>query len=144
MGGLVLLGLVVAGVAALAVYLLPASQRAKLPSIARLATTSLLVTFAIIAFSRGGILIGIAYAVLAWAAYSNLLGRLRNLAARPNQPMSRIEALDVLGLKDGANEGEVRAAHRELIQKLHPDRGGSNYLAAKLNQARDVLISRTS
>jgi len=56
--------------------------------------------------------------------------------------MSRSEALDVLGLKDGATDTEVQAAHRRLIRKLHPDQGGSDYLAAKLNEAKDVLLGR--
>lgn len=53
--------------------------------------------------------------------------------------MSISEALDVLGLEEGATQKDVITAHRRLMQKLHPDRGGSTYLAAKLNQAKDVL-----
>ena len=54
--------------------------------------------------------------------------------------MSRREALAVLGLEDNASEEDIVAAHRSLIQKLHPDRGGNDYLAAKINQAKDRLL----
>jgi hypothetical protein len=54
--------------------------------------------------------------------------------------MTREEALQVLGLAPGASDAEIRTAYHNLIRKLHPDHGGSDYLAAKVNQARDVLI----
>ncbi len=56
--------------------------------------------------------------------------------------MSRAEAFTVLGLKEGASEADIRAAHRRLILQIHPDRGGSTWLAAKINQAKDVLMGR--
>ena len=56
-------------------------------------------------------------------------------------PSSRTEALAVLGLQDGATEEDIIAAHRTLIQKCHPDRGGNDYLAAKINQAKDQLLN---
>ncbi len=54
--------------------------------------------------------------------------------------MSRAEALAILGLEEGASDEDVAGAHRRLMQKLHPDRGGSDYLAARINQAKDCLL----
>lgn len=61
-------------------------------------------------------------------------------AARGGGRMGREEALAVLGLPDGASENEIRAAHRRLMRSAHPDSGGSNWLASRINEARDVLL----
>ena len=54
--------------------------------------------------------------------------------------MSVEEALEVLGLEPGATEQEIRAAHRRLLKSVHPDHGGSDWLARQINEARDVLL----
>jgi hypothetical protein len=54
--------------------------------------------------------------------------------------MSRDEALSVLGLKAGATSEDIKSAHRRLMKDFHPDRGGSDYIAAKINQAKDILL----
>lgn len=54
--------------------------------------------------------------------------------------LSAEEALNILGLESGASKEEIVKAHKRLIQRLHPDRGGSDYLAAKINAAKDSLI----
>ena len=60
--------------------------------------------------------------------------------ARPGGPMSKAEALKIPGLQLGATPDEVRAAHRRKLQEHHPDRGGDPDMAARMNQARDVLL----
>jgi hypothetical protein len=81
---------------------------------------------------------------------SSLMGSLGNKAhagthgnaggARHNGSMSRADALEILGLGSQPTRDEIVAAHRRLIQKLHPDRGGSTFLARQLNEAKRRLL----
>jgi DnaJ family protein C protein 19 len=67
-----------------------------------------------------------------------------NFGRRPGSAtgaMTRDEAYEILGLKPGASEADIRAAHLRLMQAAHPDHGGSDWLAARINQARDTLLA---
>lgn len=56
--------------------------------------------------------------------------------------MAQDEAYEVLGLKPGASRTDIIAAHKRLMQRVHPDRGGSDYLAARINLAKATLLKR--
>lgn len=60
----------------------------------------------------------------------------------PGENMSRDEALEVLGLSEGASETEINEAYRRLMAQVHPDKGGSDWMAAKLNAARRTLLGK--
>lgn len=79
-------------------------------------------------------------AIEAWRARADP-GELSDAAPKPPAlRMSEEEARSVLGLTDDATPEDIRSAHRKLIAQLHPDKGGTDYLAAKINEARDYLL----
>ncbi len=61
-------------------------------------------------------------------------------SARRAGGMTRAEALEVLGLPENATRSDIQAAYVRLMRAAHPDQGGSDWLAARINQARDVLL----
>jgi hypothetical protein len=80
-----------------------------------------------------------------WREYAQgdaAAGRGGGRASAPSGKMTEEEAYQILGLQPGANAQDVSRAHRSLIKKLHPDQGGSTYLAARVNEAKDVLLRR--
>lgn len=105
---------------------------------------------------RGGIALGalVMFGPLIWRQWqayrmSSSSGT-QQQSAGPNQSpprrqsgMTPEEAYEVLGLRPGATEAEIRAAHHRLMRTAHPDSGGSDWLATRVNQARDVLLRRT-
>jgi len=73
-----------------------------------------------------------------WREQEGEEGRQREVA--DDSIMTRPLALEILGLAEGASKDEIVKAHRHLMQKMHPDRGGSDYLAKKINSAKDYLL----
>lgn len=60
----------------------------------------------------------------------------------PRKKITAEEAAAVLGLEPNASVDEIKSAHKKLIAQIHPDKGGTDYLAAKINEARDYLLER--
>ena len=72
-----------------------------------------------------------------WRAHSK-----KSYKNEENGPMTEKEAYDILGLELGVPEKDILNAHKQLIFHLHPDKGGSTFLASKVNQAKDTLLNK--
>ena len=76
----------------------------------------------------------------AWRQDAQFDGAGRNDRAASSGKMTDEEAYQILGLQPGAGRDDISHAHRSLMKKLHPDQGGSTYLAARVNEAKDTLL----
>lgn len=79
-----------------------------------------------------------------WRADAQTNGRDGKRVAPGSGAMTKEEAYKVLGLEAGATAADIRKAHRRLMQRLHPDLGGTSFLAARINEAKDVLLTNHS
>ncbi len=77
-----------------------------------------------------------------WNLFNSGKTRQQSSGPKPGGPVSKADALEILGLKPGASEAEIIDAHRKLISRFHPDKGGSDYLAAQINLAKKILLDR--
>ena len=92
------------------------------------------------------LLVALAVAYLGWRfwhGWGRPLPGTPKHAVVPPAPRSETDARAVLGVGPEADAEAIRAAHRRLIAAVHPDRGGSADLTARVNQARDLLLGRT-
>ena len=79
--------------------------------------------------------------IIVLALIAGIVILIRRGNVRPQKRMPAAEARALLGLTDKASAADVREAHRRLIQKVHPDTGGSAELATRVNAARDALLA---
>lgn len=101
--------------------------------------SAVMIAGAVLALARGAYLIGVGLGVAGvWLALSS---RVRPLPPRA-EGLSDAEARSVLGVGPGADAAEINAAWRRLMARAHPDQGGTEGLAARLNAARDQLLNR--
>lgn len=128
---------------------LRAFERASVTSLKSLfawiaALGGIILALLLILSGRGGIALSalVLFGPLLWQKWqsANPTAAARGFPGRQPGGMSRSEAFEVLGLKPGATEADIRAAHRHLMRTVHPDSGGSDWLASRINQARDVLL----
>lgn len=109
----------------------------------------LLIAFALRGGSPVGVSVGaLVLALLRWASIKGIARYFGNKPAASDAApraraarMSAEEALEILGLEPGATAEQVQARYKQLMRGVHPDRGGSDFLAAQINTARDVLLA---
>lgn len=75
-----------------------------------------------------------------WKQHAQSQAGQAGLSGVSGSSMTEALALEILGLEQGATREQITVAHRRLMQKMHPDRGGSDYLAQRINEARDFLL----
>jgi DnaJ homolog subfamily C member 19 len=130
---------------------LRAFERASVTSIKSLLTwvaalAGLSLALLLLLTGRGGMALGalMMFGPLLWQKWQASQSRKVGGGSRspPNRlgAMTRQEAYEVLGLQPGASKAEIREAHRRLMRGAHPDAGGSDWLASRVNQARDILL----
>lgn len=147
--GYFILGIIVLGLLLLLIAQLQAlrARTLRLAALAALFLLALMVGVIFIFAGRYG-LAAPAGAVALWVMRAYLLTRQirggsqsQNTTQRDRAtPMSRAEALEVLGLNEGADTEAIEEAYKTLIKKNHPDQGGTDWLASRLNEARSILL----
>lgn len=139
---LLAIGLIAGGIALYRFFLKasPAQVKAALLAIAALAVGLAALFLAV----TGRLPAAIAILVALWPLGVSWLKQRKAAATRSNPPeepnLTVREAYEVLGLPDNAGEDDIRAAHVRLMKKLHPDQEGSDWLAKKINAAKDLLL----
>ncbi len=134
-----------------------ADRQRRNKSLIRIALWSAAILLVMLAITKGSVLMAMFGAALPWINRVMMVKRLWEGFSRsktggshtrpqppPSVSMDVAEALEVLGLEPGATEEEIIDAHRRLMQKIHPDRGGSDYLAGQINLAKDTLLQQYS
>ncbi len=133
-----------------------ADRQRRNKSLIRIALWSTAALLVILAITKGSVLMAMFGAALPWLnrvmvvkrLWEGFRGRAGGGHTRPppgpSVSMDVAEALEILGLEPGTSEEEIIDAHRRLMQKIHPDRGGSDYLAGQINLAKDTLLKEYS
>ncbi len=134
-----------------------ADPRQRNRSLMRIGLWSAAILLVALAITKGSWLMAMFGAALPWINRIMMVKRLWDGFGRgkvggghartqppPAASMDAAEALEILGLEPGATEEEIVDAHRRLMQKIHPDRGGSDYLASQINLAKDTLLQQHS